>query len=189
MGYEEVNSLDADVVISLGKVDKKTGKSFPKEVEGYYLGSRTTATPRGDSTLHVFQFGPTEGNPNASNLVSEYRKLNVNIGESVGVWGTTSLNIKLGEVKKGAMTLVTSTGTKPTKNGDMYTYRVKQDKNNVKELDNDDGSYNAEYLDASNDPDASSDDDSYDLEAAALAAERKAKVEAAIRGNSANKNK
>lgn len=109
MGFKEIASLDADVTIALGKKDKETGKPYPKEIEGYYLGSRTVKSKRGESALHFLQTG----------------------GGNVGVWGTTDLNRKLGGVAPGTMVRVTSTGTKPTPNGDMYTYRVEQDSDNT----------------------------------------------------------
>lgn len=109
MAYKEVQSLDADVVVALGKRDKKTGKAYPKTAEGYYLGSRTVQNKRGESLLHFLQ--TDEGN--------------------LGVWGTTDLNKKLTKDLVGTMIRVTSTGTKPTPNGDMYTYRVEVDSDNT----------------------------------------------------------
>jgi hypothetical protein len=111
MAFREITSLEADTVIALGKIDKKTGKPYPKVIEGYLLGSRTIKSPRGDSSLFIFE--TPKGN--------------------VGVYGTTDLNRKLANVAPGTMTRVTSTGTRPTKNGNMYTYKVEQDQDNVKD--------------------------------------------------------
>ncbi len=159
MAFEEVVSLDADVTIAIGKKDK-SGKAYPKSAEGYYLGSRAVTNKRGESKLHFLQ---TE----AGNL---------------GVWGTTDLNRKLAQVVPGTMVLITSTGTKPTPNGDMYTYSVKRDPTNTIDV---------RALEAASDTDASDEgfteeetndesdaDESQTL--ALAAAERKAKVEALL---------
>lgn len=113
MGFKEVASLDAEVTIAIGKTDKN-GKAFPKQAEGYYLGSRTVESKRGESKLHFLQ--TAKGN--------------------LGVWGTTDLNRKLLQAPVGTMVRITSTGTKPTPNGDMYTYRVEQDTDNTIEVAN-----------------------------------------------------
>lgn len=106
MGFQSVNSLEADVTYALGKKDKTTGKTAPNSVEGYYLGSRTTpGTKYGDSVLHIFQ--TSKGN--------------------VGVWGKTDMNRKLGAVKPGTMTRVSANGTKSTPKGDMNVFKVEVD--------------------------------------------------------------
>jgi len=112
MAFKEVSSLDADITIAIGKVNKETGKPYPKQAEGYYLGSRKVENKRGESTLHFLQ--TPKGN--------------------LGVWGTTDLNRKLGAAPVGAMVRVTSTGTKATPNGDMYTYKVEVDSDNSIEV-------------------------------------------------------
>lgn len=112
MAFSEVNSLDADVTIAIGKKDK-AGKPYPKQAEGYYLGSRSVESKRGESKLHFLQ--TAKGN--------------------LGVWGTTDLNRKLGQAKPGSMVRITSTGTKPTPNGDMYIYKVEVDSENTIEVD------------------------------------------------------
>jgi hypothetical protein len=175
MGYEEVTSLDADVVVALGKRDKKTGKEYPKQAEGYYLGNRTVQNKRGESLIHFLK--TPKGN--------------------LGLWGTTDLNKKLSQIAAGTMVRVTSTGTKPTPNGDMYTYKVEADKSNTIEVSvasaeaaDDSGSDETAYEAGSSyegDGDAASDEDGDDNEAvyaaaAVSAAERKAKVEALLRG-------
>lgn len=177
MAFKTVQSLDADVTISLGKKDKKTGKTDPNEVEGYYLGRLvTTGGKFGDSTLHFFQ--TAKGN--------------------VGVWGSTDLDRKLGAVTPGTMVRATRNGTKPTKNGDMKAYKVEVDADNTIEVElsdsspaNDDATgadYEASY-DAEIDTDDNQDDDDTTQAAALAAAERKAKVEALLRGNKGSKTK
>jgi hypothetical protein len=112
MGLTEVVSLEAEVTYSLGKLNKKTGKTDPKSVEGYYLGKRTVETKLGDSSIHFFQ--TEKGN--------------------VGVWGTTDLNRKLSNVKPGTMTKAEFAGMKPTPRGDMRSFKVFQDKENTIEV-------------------------------------------------------
>src|SRR5271169_2495266 len=108
MAFREVASLDAKDTVALGKKDKQ-GNPYPKQAEGYFLGSRKVDSSRGDSVLHFLQ--TSDGN--------------------LGVWGTTDLNRKLGQVTPGAMIRITSTGTKETPKGEMYTYRVEVDKDNT----------------------------------------------------------
>jgi hypothetical protein len=112
MGLTEVVSLEAEVTYSLGKYNKKTGKTDPKSVEGYYLGKRVVETKLGDSSIHFFQ---TEKGP-------------------VGVWGTKYLNSKLSNVKPGTMTKAEFVGMKPTPRGDMRSFKVFQDKENTIEV-------------------------------------------------------
>jgi hypothetical protein len=109
MGFKTVASLDADVTVALGKKNKETGKPYPKQAEGYYLGSRAVESKRGNSKLHFLQ--TSEGN--------------------LGVWGTTDLDRKLGQVVHGTMIRITSTGTKETPKGDMYMYKVEVDGDNT----------------------------------------------------------
>ena len=165
MGFKEVSSLDADVTIALGKKDKQ-GKPYPKQAEGYFLGSRTVENKRGESKLHFLQ--TPKGN--------------------LGIWGTTDLNRKLGVTPPGVMVRITSTGTKPTPNGDMYTYKVEVDADNTIEVRPSDdstevlGGADTGYDSGSTDED----EDSYEAEevsqaAALTAAERKSKVEAILR--------
>lgn len=170
MAFTQVASLDAEVTVALGKKDKATGKPYPKQAEGYYLGNRTVQGARGDSVLHFLQ--TPKGN--------------------LGVWGTTDLNKKLSQVVVGTMTRITSTGTKPTKNGDMYTYNVEQDKANTIDVQieasapaYDDGGDTDEDGNEGGNYGAEDDDTEGDTESAQAiaAAERKAKVEAMLRGN------
>jgi len=178
MSFKEVASLDADVTVALGKKDKKTGKPYPKQAEGYYLGSRTVNGGRGDSILHFLQ--TANGN--------------------LGVWGTTDLNRKLGQAKLGTMVRITSTGTKATPKGDMYMYKVETDNENTIEVEaaasgpsssgyvesEDDSGYNADSEEFTG-----ADEDAGQV-AALAAAERQARVQALLnknKGNGAVKNK
>lgn len=168
MAFKEVSSLDAEITVALGKKDK-SGKPYPKQAEGFYLGSRTVPNKRGESKIHFLQ--TAKGN--------------------LGVWGTTDLDRKIGQVNPGSMVRITSTGTKPTPNGEMYTYKVEIDDANTIEVnlqqesagvqargaDSDDNDEDTSYVD-NDTPDDSNEDDEDALQAEALAiAERKAKVQ------------
>jgi hypothetical protein len=170
MGFTEVASLDAEVTVALGKKDKITGKAYPKQAEGYYLGTRTVENKRGESKLHFLQ--TANGN--------------------LGVWGTTDLNRKLAAVPTGTMVRITSTGTKPTPNGDMYMYRVEQDADNtISVATTESATGYAESNEETNEDDTSSDDDSgLAAEVSAAAAARRAQVEALLknRGTKVTKN-
>lgn len=165
MSFQEVASLDAEVTVALGKRNKATGKDYPKQAEGYYLGSRSVQNKRGESKIHFLK--TEKGN--------------------LGVWGTTDLDRKLAQVPNGTMVRITSTGTKPTPNGDMYTYKVEQDASNAIEVQ-----ISAAPAYADDSEEESSDDvgtsytDADDEDAAQsvalAAAERKAKVEALFKG-------
>ena len=166
MGFKEVNSLDADIIIALGKKDK-AGKPYPKQAEGYYLGTRTVENKRGESKIHFLQ--TVKGN--------------------LGLWGTTDLNRKLGQASLGSMVRITSTGTKPTPNGDMYTYKVETDNDNTIDVSSLENSYSEDSTEeapgfVTNDDE----DEGYDREAVASAhasstAERQAKVQALLAKN------
>lgn len=164
MSFQEVSSLDAEVTVALGKKDKQ-GKPYPKSAEGYYLGNRTVENKRGESKLHFLQ--TPKGN--------------------LGIWGTTDLNRKLLQAAVGTMVRITSTGTKPTPNGDMYTYKVEQDKTNTIEVaDLSAGTVAADsdetYVDEdSGDAESSETDEDAAQVAALAAAERKAKVLAQLK--------
>lgn len=115
MSFKEVQDLNCEVTISLGGVDKRTGKANPSQVEGYFLGSKSVASRKsktGFSKLHIFQ---TENG-------------------NLGVWGKTDLDRKLGTVAVGTMTRVTQNGKVPTPNGDMYKFKVEQDVENTIEV-------------------------------------------------------
>lgn len=168
MAFAEVSSLDAEVTVALGKTNKATGKPYPKQAEGYYLGNRTVANKRGESKIHFLK--TAKGN--------------------LGVWGTTDLNRKLSQVVAGTMVRITSTGTKPTPNGDMYTYKVEQDNANAIEVQIEAAA--AAHADFADDEETTDEDTSYSSDesededatqsVALAAAERKAKVQALFKG-------
>lgn len=158
MSFQEVAALDADVTIAIGKVNKETGKPYPKSAEGYFLGSRKVESKRGDSFLHFLQ--TEKGN--------------------LGVWGTTDLNRKLSTVNPGTMVRITSTGMKPTPNGDMYTYKVESDKANTIEVS---AQEDASTLPAASDEEG--DDNEYDT-SAALQDSRRQEVEGLLKRNRKN---
>lgn len=111
MGFKEVLDLDANMTISLGGRDKKTGKPNPTQAEGYFLGSKQVVSKRaktGFSYLHILQ--TEEGN--------------------LGIWGKTDLDRKIRSVPAGAMTRITQSGMQVTENGDMYKFRVEVDADN-----------------------------------------------------------
>src|SRR4051812_19473125 len=116
MGFKEVQDLDAEVTTALGGVSKKTGKPNPKQVEGYFIGTRTVESKKakdGFCKLHIFQ--TAKGN--------------------LGVWGKTDLDRKLANVTPGVMVRATCTGMQaiPGKN-DMYKYKVETDDSNTIEV-------------------------------------------------------
>ena len=167
MAFQEVSSLDADETIALGKKDKKTGKPYPKQVEGYYLGTRTVENKRGESKLHFLR--TSKGN--------------------LGIWGTTDLNRKLGGVVSGTMVRITSTGTRPTPNGDMYTYLVEQDKENTIPVNLSTNDYQNSSSSDNNDDDYVSNDNDEDTSytaPVAVSASRKAEVEAFLKSRTKN---
>lgn len=164
MGFKEVASLDAEVCIAIGKTDKQ-GKPYPKQAEGYYIGKRQVEGKRAVSNLHFLQ--TAKGN--------------------LGVWGTTDLDRKLLQIHPGTMVRITSTGTKPTPNGDMYTYKVEQDSSNT--IDVQSLSDMASYEEPSYTDEGPDDEEEFDDAALAAQAERKARTEALLkRGKSATKN-
>lgn len=117
MAFKTVVALDADTTISLGGVNKKTGKKNPTSAEGYYLGSRqvpSTKSKSGFDTLHFLQ--TPKGN--------------------LGVWGKTDLNKKLATVTPGNMIRMSFSKMVPTKNGDMYSFTVEFDAENSIDVSN-----------------------------------------------------
>jgi len=117
MAFKTVSALDADTTISLGGMNKKTGKKNPTQVEGYYLGKKEVDSPKaktGKAYLYIFQ--TSAGN--------------------VGVWGKTNLDRKMSQAVVGQMTRVSQSGTQETKNGPMYLYSVTQDDENTIEVAN-----------------------------------------------------
>lgn len=108
MAFKPLPNLDCDITISLGGVNKKTGKPNPTSIEGYYKGARVVEDSKkksGKSYIYVFETG--KGN--------------------VGVWGKTDLERKMAGATISARTRVTQSGTVSTPNGDMYKYKVEVD--------------------------------------------------------------
>lgn len=116
MSFKEVQSLDADVTISLGGFNRKANKENPKSIEGFYLGKKTVSSPKsksGTCFIHILQ--TPKGN--------------------VGVWGKTDLDRKLMGVTPGVMTRITHTGMQATPSGnDMYKFKVEQDETKTIEV-------------------------------------------------------
>jgi hypothetical protein len=176
MAYKKVSSLEADVTITIGGADKKTGKKNPTSVEGFYLGSRQVETKGkwSDKPSTIYFFQTDKGN--------------------VGVWGKTNLNNKMKSAKAGEMTRITYAGMKSTTNGEMHVYNVEQDPDvsiDVSELTASSESSNNESSDEDNYADAESlsdedlDDNTDDYASAPVvtesAAARKAKVQELLR--------
>ena len=112
MAFKTVLSLDTDEAVSLGGVNRQTGKANPTRAEGYFLGSCKVASRKaksGFSFLHVLQ--TEKGN--------------------LGVWGKTDLDRKLSSVAPGTMVRITQSGKKATPYGDMYKFTVEEDRDNI----------------------------------------------------------
>jgi hypothetical protein len=166
MSYKKIQSLDADKTTAVGGRDKKTGKTNPNQVEGYYLGKRVVTGARGDSNLHFLQ--TAQGN--------------------LGVWGKTDMDRKLSSAQIGAITRITHVGMTKTPNGDMYRYDVEQDPDNVIDVSSlapSESSSSEEEFDGGDDYEGGYDngDSSEETVRPALsAAERSAKVNALLKG-------
>lgn len=114
MAFKEVASLDCDTTITLGGKDKKTGKSNPKQIEGYFLGTR--------------EIGPNKFNKQKVDVVHVFQTKDGN----VGVWGKTDLDTKLKNAIPGRMVRATFTGSIPTNKGnDMLKFKVEVDNSNT----------------------------------------------------------
>lgn len=111
MGYEDVG-LQCDETVSLGGINRKTGKANPVKIEGYFLGTRKVPDEKKKNGFsYIYVLKTSKGN--------------------VGVWGKTNLDRNMEAAQKGLMTLITQNGMQETKNGSMYKYRVQQDKTNA----------------------------------------------------------
>ncbi len=174
MGFTEVTSLDAEVTIALGGVNRKTGKKNPTEAEGYFLGSKKVESKKaksGFAYIHILQ--TPKGN--------------------LGIWGKTDMDRKFAQVTPGTMIRVSFAKMVPTPNGEMYQFKLEVDKTNSIEVgDLNAGSANAEdeettsYSSGGGDDEEAMTEDDEDEDAAqalALAAlERKNKVQALLNG-------
>lgn len=130
MAYKETSDLGCDKTYALGgiRTDKKTQKKFknPKEVEGYYIGTKKGIDTGQDkpSNLHLFE-GEVKND-----------KGEVIYTGKVGIWGKTDLDRKAGQWKVGLMTKAyfdkmqdpnqVKGSRKP-----MYLYKSFQDPENV----------------------------------------------------------
>lgn len=171
MGFKEVQSLDADVTIALGGVDKKTKKTNPKQIEGYYLGKRQVEGGKYSKFNNIYFFQTSKGN--------------------VGVWGKTDLDRKMNSATPGAMVRVTHAGMMPTPNGDMHKYKVEIDEENNIDVSAlsatadeytqaDDNSPDAEDFSEDSTDSYQADEDAVATVSRLSASERKAKVEALL---------
>ena len=76
MAFKAVLDLNAEVTISLGGMNKKTGKANPKSVEGYYLGKKSIEDRKKKSGVsYIYILQTDKGN--------------------VGVWGKTDMDRKM----------------------------------------------------------------------------------------------
>jgi hypothetical protein len=115
MAFKAVLDLNAEVTISLGGINKKTGKANPKSIEGYYLGKKAIEDRKKKSGVsYIYILQTDKGN--------------------VGVWGKTDMDRKILSVREGEMIRITHTGMAKTANGDMYKYSVEVDSDNTIEV-------------------------------------------------------
>ena len=115
MAFKEITDLNADTTISLGGVNKKTGKANPTKVEGYYLGLRTVEDRKAKSGVsYIYILQTPKGN--------------------LGVWGKTDLNTKMRSAIPGQMVRITQTTKVATPNGEMYKFKVEADPENTIEV-------------------------------------------------------
>lgn len=115
MAFKQVQDLECDITIALGGYNKKLKKDNPTSIEGFLLGSRQVADKKkksGFSFIHVFK--TKKGN--------------------VGVWGKTDLDRKLEASPLGAMTRASFDKMVPTPNGEMYKFVVEYDEDNTIEV-------------------------------------------------------
>lgn len=176
MAFKEVQSLDAEITTALGGKNKKTGKANPTKAEGYYLGSRKVESKKAKSGFAYIHFLQT---PNGN----------------LGIWGKTDLDRKLTAVTPGSMVRVTQSGMASTPNGDMYKFKVEIDSDNTIEVtaqaSDDTPSSEGEETEDDNYYDASAEDEEQEVEVEAVqttalsASQRKAKVEALLKGKRA----
>lgn len=174
MGFKEISDLSADLTVSIGGTNRKTGKKNPNRIEGYYLGKREVNDAKKKSgKSYIYFFQTPDGN--------------------VGVWGKTDMDRKMTGVTVGAMAFIEFDKMQATPNGEMYKYRVGVDLDNTIEVDTlPMGATSAGpegFTDESRgtliDEDEEVDDDTASAAAAAL--ERKRKLETLLNGGGKGK--
>ncbi len=180
MAFKEVADLSTEVTVSVGGTNRKTGKKNPDRVEGYYLGRRSVAdTKKKSGVSYIYVLQTSKGN--------------------LGVWGKTDMDRKMDSVPLGTMIFIAFEKMVPTANGEMYKYKVGVDADNTIEVNTLPSGQtsqettvtaNDNFADADESYDDTTDEDEADAaQAAALAAaERKAKVQALLKGNKSAKN-
>lgn len=172
MAFKQVTDLDAETTVALGGFNKKTRRDNPTSVEGYYLGKRKVDSKKAKSGFcYIYYFQTPKGN--------------------VAVWGKTDLDRKMENVTPGVMVRASFSKMLPTPNGEMYKYLVEFDPDNTIEVTTLTAGTSNEDYSTTDDTTTASDDDAADEEEvdedaaqadALLAAERKAKVEALLKG-------
>ncbi len=115
MAYETLSNVQ---VVSLGGINKKTGKKNPTELEGYYIGS--------------------EPRPNKFNLAipKNFYKFQTQAG-LVGLYASAGIDQTMKSAVVGRMTKIVATGeTLDTGKGNpMKVYEVMQDRTNNIDVD------------------------------------------------------
>ena len=166
MAYEKINDLSTDTVFKLGGMDNKTGKPCPKQIEGFYLGSRPVQTSGGPAVIHVFQ--TSKGNE--------------------GIWGTKKLNDNLTRNIVGCMVNVVYKGKKKLTGGktqheyDMFVDRSVRTV--VEDVGSTDTGYEDDYTGSSYEDNGEDTDVQLPLRKSTSAAE----VEALLKGSGSRKN-
>lgn len=103
MAWKTLTAKKTMNTFGLGKTDPATGKTYPSEIKGYYLGSRVVLTSNGESPVHIFKTSSGEQS----------------------IWGTAYLNNHLPEVPVGSHTTVKLNGKKErTKKGFMNLFDI-----------------------------------------------------------------
>ena len=114
MAFKKLPTMDTDSTITIGGVEKKTGKKNPTSVEGYFLGTKA--------------LGPNKFNKSKTDYMHVFQTKDGN----VGVWGKTHMDRQLVSVTPGTMTRVSFAGTKDVgKGNDMTCYLVEVDELNT----------------------------------------------------------
>lgn len=178
MAFKEVSDLNADTTVSIGGLNKKTNKKNPTSIEGYYLGSKQVADKKKKSGVsYIYILQTPKGN--------------------VGVWGKTDLDRKMLAAPVGNMVRISHDGMVNTPNGEMYKYKVAYDPENTIEVtgaqeanETSFGTSSVDDEDAGYEEETEDEDESYARVTAPVAAmsasDRKAQVEALLKGKKRN---